>query len=119
MPRARAPHAPRRSDRASRGGRRARSATDDSPRATAPQAVDLRLLRSELGQDTAETERVLAERGAHPLITGGRRVALVEHEVDHLEHRRQSGLELVSRWNLERDARRGEGPLGPDDALGD
>ena len=58
------------------------------------EAVDLRLLRSELGQDAAEPERVLAERGPHPVVAGGRRVALVEHEVEDLEHRRQTGGEL-------------------------
>src|SRR5439155_11418234 len=51
------------------------------------EAMDLRLPRSELGQDATETERVLAERGSHPVVTGGCRVALVENEVDDLEHR--------------------------------
>ena len=83
------------------------------------EAVDLRLLRSELGQDTAETKRILAERGSHPVVTGGRRVALVEDEVDHLEHRRQTGGKIGPARNLEGNARLGEGPLGPDDALGD
>src|SRR5881396_3245622 len=41
------------------------------------QAVDLRLLRSELREDAAEAERVLAERGPRPVLTRGRRVALV------------------------------------------
>ena len=81
--------------------------------------MDLRLLRSELGQDAAETQRVLAERGSHPVVAGGRRVALVEDEVDDLEHRRQTGGELGPAGDLEGDARLGEGPLGPDDALGD
>ena len=54
------------------------------------EAVDLRLLRGELGQDAAEAQRVLAERGPHPVVAGGRRVALVEDEVDDLEHRRQA-----------------------------
>ena len=75
--------------------------------------------RSELGQDAAEAERVLAERRSHPVVAGGRRVALVEDEVDHLEHRRQAGGALGPARDLEGDARLGEGPLGPDDALGD
>ena len=83
------------------------------------EAVDLRLLRSELGQDAPEPQRVLAERGPHPVVAGGRRVALVEDEVDDLEHRRQAGGELGSARDLEGDALLGEGPLGPDDALGD
>jgi hypothetical protein len=48
--------------------------------------VDLRLLRSELREDAAEAERVLAERGSGPVVTRGRRVALVEHEVEDVEH---------------------------------
>ena len=81
--------------------------------------MDLRLLRSELGQDAAETQRVLAERRSHPVVAGGRRVALVEDEVDDLEHRRQPGGALGPAGDLEGDVRLGEGPLGPDDALGD
>ena len=83
------------------------------------EAVNFGLLRSELGQDAPETQRVLAERGPHPVVTGGRRVAFVEDEVDDFEHRRQTGGELVAAGNLERDLRFGERPLGPDDALGD
>ena len=51
--------------------------------------MDLGLLGDELGEDAAEAERVLAERGAHPVVAGGRRVALVEDQVDDLEHRRR------------------------------
>src|SRR5204863_4819202 len=83
------------------------------------QAVDLRLRRHEPGQDAAEAKRVLAEGGSHPVVTGGRRVALVEDEVDDLEHGRQAGGELGAAGDLEGDALLGEGPLGPDDALGD
>ncbi len=46
------------------------------------EAVHLRLRRGELGQDAAEAQRVLAQRGPHPVVAGGRRVALVEDEVD-------------------------------------
>src|SRR5215218_5099979 len=35
------------------------------------QAVNLRLLRGELGQDPTETECILAERGADPVVPGG------------------------------------------------
>src|SRR3989442_4654366 len=41
------------------------------------EAVDLRLPGSQLGQDAAEAERVLAERRSNPVVTGGRRVALI------------------------------------------
>ena len=83
------------------------------------ETVDLRLLRGEPGQDAAEPERVLAERGAHPVLAGRRRVALVEDEVDDLEHRREPGGKVGAAGDVEGDARLGEGPLGPDDALGD
>ena len=75
--------------------------------------------RSELGQDTPQTQRILAERGPHPVVTGGRRVALVEDEVDDLEHRRQAGGKLGPAGDLEGNLLFGERPLGPDDPLGD
>jgi hypothetical protein len=83
------------------------------------QAVHLRLFRNELGQDAAQTERILAERGPHPVVSRGRRVAFVEHEVDDFEHRRQAGGAPFPARDLEGDARFGQGPLGPDDPLGD
>src|ERR1700674_4528315 len=83
------------------------------------QAVNLRLLRSELGQDTPETKSVLAEGRSHPVATGGRRVSFVEDEVDDLEHRGQTGGELTAAGDLERDVRLRQSPLGPDDSLGD
>src|SRR4029077_244157 len=70
------------------------------------------------GQDAPETERLLAELRPQPVLTGGRRVALVEDKVDDLEYRRQTGGELGSAGDLEGDACLGEGPFGPDDALG-
>ena len=81
--------------------------------------MDLGLPRGELGQDPAQAQRVLAERGSHPVVAGGRRVALVEDQVDDLEHRRQARGELGPARDLEGDMRLGEGPLGADDALGD
>jgi len=50
------------------------------------QAVDLGLLRRKLGQDTAETERFFTKGGPHPVVTGGRCVALIENEIDDREH---------------------------------
>jgi|GEM_PF-5437089 len=44
----------------------------------------------------------------------GHRVALVEHEVGDLEHRRQTCVETGPRRGLEGDAGRGGGALGPD-----
>ena len=83
------------------------------------EAVHLRLLRHELGQDAAETERIFAELRSHPVVTGSRRVALVEDEVENFEHGRQAGGELGPPGDLEGDARLGERPLGPDDSLRD
>ena len=81
--------------------------------------MDLRLLRSELRQDAAEAERVLAERGPRPVVPRGRRIALVEHQVEDAQHRRQAAGPLRPPGHLEGDARVGEGPLGPHDPLGD
>ena len=83
------------------------------------EAVHLRLVRSQLGQDPPQTQRVLAQRRPHPVVSRRRRIALVEDEVDHLEHRRQAGGPLRAARDFERDARLGERPLGTNDALGD
>src|SRR5713101_7170850 len=80
--------------------------------------MDLRLLRTELGEDTAKAERVLAEGRAHPVVTRSRRVALVENEVDDLEHGRQTGGKIGTARNLEGNTRVAESPLGSDNALG-
>src|SRR2546428_975620 len=81
--------------------------------------VDLRLVWREAGQDAAETEGVVAQPRAHQVIACGRRVALVEDEVDDLEYRREASVELGSGGHLERNARLGERPLCADDALCD
>src|SRR5438552_2418405 len=83
------------------------------------EAVDLGLRGNELGQNPAQPQRVLAQRRAHPLVAGGRGVALVEDEIDDLEHGRQARGELRPARDVERDARLAQGPLGPDDALRD
>jgi len=49
--------------------------------------MNLRLPGNELGQDAAETERLLAERRSYPVVAGGHGVAFVEDEVDHLKDR--------------------------------
>ena len=82
------------------------------------EAVDLGLPRRQLGQDAAEAQRVLAQRRPHPVVAGGGRVALVEDQVDDLEHRGQAGRELVAARNLEGHPRLGQRPLGPHDPLG-
>ena len=83
------------------------------------QAVHLGLVGHQLGQDAAEPQRVLAQRRPHPVVAGGRRVALVEDEVDHLEHRREPPAELGAARDLERHVRLGQRPLGAHDALRD
>ena len=86
---------------------------------SATQAVHLGLARRELGEDAAETQRVLAQRRSHPVVAGGRRVAFVEDQVDDLEHRRQARGQLGAARHLERNVRLGERALGADDALRD
>ena len=81
--------------------------------------MDLRLVRSESGQDSPETQRVFAKRRAHPVVPRGRRVAFIKNEVDHFQHGRQTGGKIGPSGNLKGDARLAEGPLGPDDALCD
>ncbi len=81
--------------------------------------MHLGLPGEQLGEDAAETQRVLAECRAQPVVARGGEVPLVEHEVDDLQHRRQPLGALVALGNLERNARLGEGPLRADDPLGD
>ena len=61
-------------------------------------------LGRQLGQHAPEAQRVLAQRRPHPVVAGGRRVALVEDQVDDLEHRRQPRGALVAARHLERHA---------------
>src|SRR5947207_432775 len=50
------------------------------------EAVYLRLGGEQLGEDAAEPERLLDQLGPDPVVAGGCRVALVEDEVDRLQH---------------------------------
>ena len=77
---------------------------------SATQPVHLGLARRQPGQDAPEPQRVLAQRGPHPVVAGGRRVALVEDQVDDLEHRRQPRRELVAGRDLERRPARRPAP---------
>src|ERR1700736_4160002 len=52
--------------------------------------VNLWFSGSQLRENSAETKRFLAQRGAHQVIAGSCGVALVEDEVDDFEHRRQA-----------------------------
>src|ERR1700686_115526 len=81
--------------------------------------MDFRLLRSQLGQNTTKTKRVLAKSGSHQVVARGGRVTFVEHEVDDLQYRRQPGGELGPTWDFKRNLALREGPLGADDSLRD
>jgi hypothetical protein len=83
------------------------------------EAVHLRLLRRELGEDAAQAQRVLAQAGAQPVVARGRGIAFVEHEIDDPEHRAEAAPQLLALRHRERHARRGERALGAHDALRD
>ena len=76
-------------------------------------------MRPSLCEDALRLGRILAERGPYPIISRGRRVALVKDEVDNFEHRGEAGGQLCSARHFERNARLAERSLGTDDALGD
>jgi hypothetical protein len=81
------------------------------------QAVHLRLPGGELTEDAAEAQRVLAERGAHPVVAGSGRISLVKNQVDDLQDRGEARRPLRGARHLEGHLRAGEGLLCPDDAL--
>jgi len=81
--------------------------------------LDLGLARHQRCEDPSEAQRIRAQRRADPVLAGARRVALVEHQVEHLEHRRQALSELVSGRDLKWHARLRECALGANYALRD
>ena len=84
-------------------GRRARaSARPGSPSARRGRAPPARRARARRGCGRAAARPRTAR--AHPVVAGGRRVALVEDQVDDLEHRRQPRGELGAARHLERHA---------------
>ena len=83
------------------------------------QAPDLGLVRRQAGEDAAQPLRLGAQRRADQVIAPGSSVALIEDQVDDLEHRDEAGRPLRAAWHLERQPRLAERPLRPDDALGD
>jgi hypothetical protein len=66
------------------------------------QAVHLGLVRHQPAQDAPEAQRIFAQRGSHPVVTGGRRIALVEDQVDDLEHGGEPRSQLGPARHLER-----------------
>src|SRR5439155_26656672 len=83
------------------------------------EAVDLRLVRGEFGQDAAQTERLFAKRWSDPVLARRCGIALVEDQIDHLEDGGEARHALGAARELEPDVRLGEGPLRADDPLGD
>ncbi len=81
--------------------------------------MDLRFFGGQLRQDSAEPQRLAAERRPHQVVAGSRRVPFVEDEIEDSKHRRQPSNALFATRHLERHLLRGERSLGPDDALGD
>ena len=75
------------------------------------------LVRRQAGEHAAQPLRVFAERRAHPVVAGGRRVALVENQVDDFEHRGEPHVELGPARHFVGDLLVGQRALGADDAL--
>ena len=80
--------------------------------------MNFRFGRDEAGKNAAKTKGVLAQLRPDPVLTGGCRIALIEDEIDDLQHRRQAGRAISPDRDLEGNARLGKGPLGADDPLG-
>jgi uncharacterized protein (DUF2384 family) len=82
------------------------------------EAMDLRLIGRQPGQDAAEPQRVLAQLRPHPVIAGGGGVALVEDEIDDLEHGGEALDELGPARHFVGNALLGQRAFGPHDTLG-
>ena len=65
--------------------------------------MDLWLGGGELGKYPANAHRIFAERRSHPVVPGGCRIAFVEDEIDHLQHRCQPRGQFLPLRNLERN----------------
>ncbi len=83
------------------------------------QTVDFGFPRHQFSQDPPQTQGFLAQLRSHPVAAGGRGVPLVEDEIDDLEHRRYPSCQLGAARDFERDAGGRQGPLRPNDTLGD
>ena len=80
--------------------------------------MHLRLARHQLGQHAAQAQRVVAQRRPHPILAGGGGVALVEDQVDDLQHRGQAFAQLRTGRHLEGHPRFCQRAFGTHDALG-
>ena len=84
------------------------------------EAVHLRLVGHQPGEDPSQPQRLLAQLRAHPVVAARGRVALVEDEVDDLEDRRRAARAARRRRGTSKRTRGlGERALGAHDALGD
>jgi hypothetical protein len=81
--------------------------------------VHLGLVRGQLGQQPPQPQRLQAQPGPDQVVAGGRRVPLVEDQVDDLQHRRQALGQLRRAGQLERHVSPRQRLLGRGDPLGD
>lgn len=63
--------------------------------------MDLRFTGKKRREDAPEAQRVIAEFFPHPRVSGRRRIAFVEDQVDHRECGLKSATQLVSTRDLE------------------
>ena len=76
-------------------------------------------VRHEPAQHAPEPQRFLAQRRTHPVVAGGGRIAFVENQIDHLQHRGEPRRTRIRLRHLEWHLGRGQRALGPHDALRD
>jgi hypothetical protein len=83
------------------------------------ETVYLGLRREQPGEDAPESKRLLDQLRPDQVVAGGRRVALVEDQVDHLEHGGEAISELLALGDLEGNPRHQERALCAHDPLRD
>ena len=79
--------------------------------------MNFRFVGHQLREHATEAQRLFTKRRSNQIVAGGRRVAFIENEVDHLEHRREPRRAFLRTRNLERNARFGKRPLRTHDSL--
>ncbi len=83
------------------------------------QAENFGLRRREAGEDASEPLRLRAQCGTRQFLARGRRIALIEDEINDLEHRGEPRRALGPARHLEGNAGVADRILGADDALRD
>ena len=81
------------------------------------QRVHIGLSGQERGEHPGEPDRLAPQVRTQQVLPRGRRVRLVEHQVQHAEHGAEPRREILPRRHLERGLRRGERLLGAHDPL--